>query len=487
YPLSTIGPADRADVVMTDPAHVTAAWEVNGMATAVRTFDATDNTGIEATIPGGASRTPSLAVPGLAGNPVIDYDLGQEAVIRFLKPDLTTNFISTAYGTGPFSGALDYSPYPSIASDATHLVAAVLTHRQTPKLAFALYDLGSPSTPVSDLSLTLPGTSATAGGSQTVAGPNIAMDPAGNIIAVFEMDARIFAAALHVNSGTLVLDSVRVLVDQHDSDLEPDVAFAPDGTFWVSWTGFTGPDGEIYLQQFSYPSLTAPTSAFNASISVAQDSWSRLGVNGNGDVLVVWQQQGTSGPQLMGRSLPAGFDPGNPFIPPMQEPANLLVNGDFSNGLTGWSQVIVNAIPGYPQFSQGDEADCIGQFDNERFFLDVPNTADGYLFQQITLPTLNPGQILRLEYRTWNNLDPVNARVDIFDVMSSTVVVSDHYVPNSIEAGGPCSGNNDEIRSLDLTASAGRTVEVRLGGTSTGGSGTIVNWDDLRLAVVPGP
>ncbi|MGE0489325.1 MAG: hypothetical protein AB7S38_08940 [Vulcanimicrobiota bacterium] len=485
YQLSSLGPADRPDVCMTGPTQVTATWEV-GSTTAVRSFDANDNSGLELIVAGGAALTPSLATPGPAGIPVINFDLGQEAVLRFLGPSLATGLTTTASETGPFMAALDYSPYPVIASNPTHLVATVLTHRQTPKLAFALYDLGAPATPIDRLALTLPGTGATAGGSAQVAGPKMAMDTAGNIVVVFEFDARILATALHVGSGTLVLDAVRVLIDQHDSDLEPEVAFGPDGTFWVAWTGYTGPDGEVYLQQFSYPTLTAPTSAFNASVSGSPDSWPSLGVNGNGDVLVVWQQMGPSGPQLMGRCLPGGFDPGNPFTPPLQEPANLLVNGDFSNGLSGWTQVVVHAIPGYPQFTLDDEALCIGQFDNERFALDVPNTSDGYIFQQVTLPSLAAGQTLRLEYRTWNNLDPVNARVEIFDVGTNTVVASDHYIPNTIEGMGvDCSGNNDALRTLDLTASAGRTVQVRLGGSSTLGIGTLVNWDDLRLSVIP--
>lgn len=485
YQLSSLGPADRPDVSMTGPTQVTATWEV-GSTTAVRTFDANDNSGLELIVPGGAGLTPSLAAPGPAGIPVINFDLGQEAVLRFLDPSLSTSLTTTASETGPFMAALDYSPYPTIASNPTHLVATVLTHRQTPKLAFALYDLGSPASPIDALALTLPGTSATAGGSGQIAGPKMAMDTAGHIVVVFEFDARIFAATLHVSSGTLLLDSVRVLIDQHDSDLEPDVAFGPDGTFWVAWTGYTGSDGDIYLQQFNYPSLTAPTSAFNASVSGSPDSWPSLGVNGNGEVVVVWQQHGSSGLQLMGRSVPRDFDPGNPFTPPLQEPANLLVNGDFSNGLSGWTQVIVHAIPGYPQFGLDDEAACIGQFDNERFALDVPNTSDGYLFQQVTLPALAPGQSLRLDYRTWNDLDPVNARVEIFDVLTSTVVASDHYTPNTIEGMGvDCSGNNDTLRTLDVTASAGRTVQVRLGGTSPLGIGTLVNWDDLRLSVIP--
>jgi len=164
---------------------------------------------------------------------------------------------------------------------------------------------------------------------------------------------------------------------------------------------------------------------------------------------------------------------------------NLVVNGDFSNGLDGWTTVDVapGGFPGFPQYMVDPGIACLpGRSPNARLMINVPDAADGYVTQDVVLPDA-PATLTLL---SWNNLDPTTATVSIQTLGDGVVHDLESWAPPPLE--GPsltCSGAVPIGKSWDLTPFAGQAVALRLrakGGT--GYNGVIADFDDVAIVAV---
>lgn len=161
---------------------------------------------------------------------------------------------------------------------------------------------------------------------------------------------------------------------------------------------------------------------------------------------------------------------------------NLLVNGDFSAGLDGWSTVSVagGGFAGFPRFQVDPGVACLtARNGNHRLMINVPDEADGYVVQTLALPA----EPATLSLHSWGNLDPTIATVSIQTLGDGVVHDLETWEPPPVEAAGlTCSGAQPIPKSWDLSAFAGHDVAVRLrarGGT--GYNGTIADFDDVVI------
>jgi hypothetical protein len=165
------------------------------------------------------------------------------------------------------------------------------------------------------------------------------------------------------------------------------------------------------------------------------------------------------------------------------EPAcgELITNGDFSAGLSSWTQVklVTSFGGGFPKFTPVPTHGCVAASDFFEF--DVPGNADGYLEQEIDLPPAPP---TTLGLTVWGNLDPVTVTISVF--ADGTDHLLDTFVPAASQALDMgtccvCSGATSVRKAYSLAAYKGKHVAVRLRATASGTNGTIVNFDDVSV------
>ncbi len=188
-------------------------------------------------------------------------------------------------------------------------------------------------------------------------------------------------------------------------------------------------------------------------------------------------------------------------IPRVRADTNLIQNGDFSNGLADWTTVKVvtsNGVRGeYPIFevlTQNTPVQCTpsGRLGNPFLNIEVPFGADGYVEQQVTIPT--SGAQLSFVSWGWENNDPqfsisglVNAYVRIIDATGDHTLET-YTPPPMLNPGDPnnpnddtCTGNSPVSKTYDLSAYSGETVKLRLGATSQNCCGTLALFDDVTV------
>jgi uncharacterized repeat protein (TIGR01451 family) len=165
---------------------------------------------------------------------------------------------------------------------------------------------------------------------------------------------------------------------------------------------------------------------------------------------------------------------------------NLLTNGDFSGGFSGWSTVAVSpgAASGYPRFVAVSISNCLtSQNGNPYVYMDVPDGASGYISQGVDL---SGDAVLAL--RSWGELDAVTVSVTFVDG-AGTEHLLDTFTPPLTISGytlGPplqffCSGAASVTKSYPITGFGGQHIEVRFYASSIGSDGTIADFDDVSL------
>ncbi len=161
--------------------------------------------------------------------------------------------------------------------------------------------------------------------------------------------------------------------------------------------------------------------------------------------------------------------------------ANAIANGEFSEGLTGWTTQVISpgSYFGYPHFRVINEAKCEPAQSGNRFLeIDVPGNAAGYVQQQIAVPA-SPGP---LTFRTWGNLEAVQVTISAVTVADNAVHTLLSYSPPTLQATpSTCSSSKPVSESLDVSAYAGKTIDLRLQATASGHDGTIADFDDFAL------
>src|SRR5439155_10028028 len=187
-------------------------------------------------------------------------------------------------------------------------------------------------------------------------------------------------------------------------------------------------------------------------------------------------------------------------VPPVNAQTNLLCHGDFSDDLTCWNTVKVqtsNGVRGeYPIFEVLTQIpvgtiDCTptGREGNPFLNIEVPFGADGYVEQQVTIPSSGAG----LSFVSWGNeltLGEVNAYVTIVDASGTPHSLETFIPPLMLNPGDPnnpnddiCTGSSPVSKSYDLSAYSGETVNLRLGATSQNCCGTNAFFDDVQVGV----
>jgi hypothetical protein len=167
-------------------------------------------------------------------------------------------------------------------------------------------------------------------------------------------------------------------------------------------------------------------------------------------------------------------------VAPGSAQTNVITNGEFSQGLTGWTtQVLAQGqYAGYPHFRVITEAKCEpAQQGNPFLEIDVPGGARGYVQQQIAVPAAP----VPLTFRTWGNLEPVQVTVSAVtsDGVAHSLLA---YSPPTLQGSvAGCSGLKPIPESLDVAAYGGQTIGLRLEATSAGRDGTIADFDDFSL------
>jgi PASTA domain len=159
--------------------------------------------------------------------------------------------------------------------------------------------------------------------------------------------------------------------------------------------------------------------------------------------------------------------------------ANVIANGEFAQGLTGWSTQILaqGAYAGYPHFRVITEPKCDASRNGNPFLeIDVPGGARGYVEEQFAVPAA-PGP---LTFLTWGNLEPVQVTISAVAGGVSRQLLA--YSPPTLQSSvAGCSGATPVTESLDVAALAGQTIDLRLEATSSGHDGTIADFDNFSL------
>ena len=178
--------------------------------------------------------------------------------------------------------------------------------------------------------------------------------------------------------------------------------------------------------------------------------------------------------------------------------SNLVKNGDFGSGLSDWTTVQVHTSSGirgvYPIFEvltqmPAPESVCTpkGKLGNPFLNIEVPFGADGYVEQQVTIPSAGP----HLSFVSWGWEDViglVGARVAIVDASGAVHTLDTFTPPPMLNVGDPnnpnddtCTGKSPLVKSYDLSAYSGQTIKLRLGATSQNCCGTNALFDDVNI------
>src|SRR2546426_6011526 len=177
---------------------------------------------------------------------------------------------------------------------------------------------------------------------------------------------------------------------------------------------------------------------------------------------------------------------------------DIMLNGDFSNGLLGWTTHKVASVFGvrgeYPIFEVLAQMplgviNCTpsGRQGNRFLSIDSPFGADGYVEQQVTIPS-SGGHLSFVSWGWENNYGLVNSRVVIVDASGFEHTLEMFIPPPMINVGDPnnpnddsCTGNSPFYKSYDLSAFSGQTIKLRLGSQSDNCCGTVAAFDDVKI------
>jgi len=168
---------------------------------------------------------------------------------------------------------------------------------------------------------------------------------------------------------------------------------------------------------------------------------------------------------------------------------NLLVNGDFSNGITSWipfGNTSTSPTGPYPRFYATTVAAAVPPGNGPFGLLDVPYSSGGFI-QTVTLPSDGTYQ---LEYLSLGQLDQVSVTTQVTSA-AQTLTQETFTPPPTLLSFSPLvlSGADWSARSLTFTGVQGQSISVRVSATNISGgiSGTIALFDNFVLKKVGNP
>src|SRR2546428_5823843 len=124
--------------------------------------------------------------------------------------------------------------------------------------------------------------------------------------------------------------------------------------------------------------------------------------------------------------------------------SNILLNGDFSNGILGWRTGKVKTLFGirgeYPIFEvlrqgPGPPQNCFpsNRLGNPFLSIEAPFGADGYIEQQITIPAFGPVQLSFLSWG-WEGSNPT---LGFSGLVSASVRIVSNNIEHTLETFTP--------------------------------------------------
>ncbi len=218
--------------------------------------------------------------------------------------------------------------------------------------------------------------------------------------------------------------------------------------------------------------------------STAQTTLSSSTVTGPSSTPITVNYAGGAGTNATITATTPGAAPASVAFAPTGCTPGVLSNGDFSNGLSCWTQYTIapGAFSGFPHYTTSSTDFCLASTTNPFASIDVPGGADGTLNQTFTVPTGTP----TLYMYTWGNLDPVTVTVSVQYADANPVVLGTFTPPTLANSEYSCTpGAVPVIESFNMTAYAGLPVTLTIGATSNGSDGTLVQFDDIGFTQPP--
>ena len=157
---------------------------------------------------------------------------------------------------------------------------------------------------------------------------------------------------------------------------------------------------------------------------------------------------------------------------------SFIQNGDFNNGFGFFT---TGTVVGSPQINiNTSPVTCLpqvpSQFGNPFASLNVPNGADGFFQQQVTVPNA-AGQVV--SFKSWGIISAVTVTVSVIPSSGPAQMIGSFIAPQIMNPGNTCSGLTPAIKTFSLNAFAGQTVTLRFEATSVGLNQAIANFDNL--------
>lgn len=167
------------------------------------------------------------------------------------------------------------------------------------------------------------------------------------------------------------------------------------------------------------------------------------------------------------------------FVPTVYA-ENLVVNGDFSNGFTGWTKRgTTSRLDIYPSSWCGPHYNS----GNPAAGFNVYGTT-AVLEQEIELPDGGP---YKLEFREWGQYQATTVKVIIYDEADTPYQLDSFTAERMIQSysGNPpvfqCTTNTPKLKSYDISDFAGEIIVIHIEASSSGFDGTFALIDDVTI------
>jgi hypothetical protein len=343
------------------------------------------------------------------------------------------------------------------------------------------------ATVVADISVTSPDCTTTQNGRSCTI-PLVA--PAGHDTFTFTQYAAANATGAVLGTGTVALTVVAgtpfVLAATLNGTVGS-VALAlgtipPIGTPGSTTLTVTAEDaaGNVIIGPGNYSSPITLT----VTDSTAQTTLSSSTVTGPSSTPITVNYAGGAGTNATITASTPGAAPASVAFAPTGCTPGVLSNGDFSNGLTCWTQYTISpgGFSGFPHYTTSSTDFCLASTTNPFASIDVPGGADGTLNQTFYVPTGTP----TLYMYTWGNLDPVTVTVSVQYADANPVVLGTFTPPTLANSDYTCTPSAvPVIESFNMTPYAGLPVTLTIDATSNGSDGTLVQFDDIGFTQPP--
>jgi hypothetical protein len=162
---------------------------------------------------------------------------------------------------------------------------------------------------------------------------------------------------------------------------------------------------------------------------------------------------------------------------------NYLQNSDFNDGLGFYTTATVapGSSSGFPNFNVSTNGGMCNpaQTGNPFLAVNVPNGADGYFQQPVSLPDT----AISLNFTTWGNVNPVTVTVSVVPASGPATVLGTFTPPQLMTSDSVCASEVFPANeSFSLSQFENQTVTIRIEATAQGSDQAIANFDNLIVS-----